>query len=153
MLKDAFAAGKPILGICLGAQIIVHHSEENDTRCLGLLEGEVKRFPSPLASPGEDRLKIPHMGWNGLRVLRPHPVLEGTVLLRAQLLPLARRLRVRPCNDSLRNRVPVRHRPCKPRRHTIPPGEERPSRIAHSEKFRLLEPAPCSVRESYPVSM
>ena len=41
-LQEAWTAGKPILGICLGAQIIMSHSAENDTRCLGLLPGEVK---------------------------------------------------------------------------------------------------------------
>lgn len=76
-LRQAFAAGKPILGICLGAQIILSHSEENDTECLNLLPGEVRRLqPSPPEVLGE-RLKIPHMGWNEVRFLAPHPVLAG----------------------------------------------------------------------------
>ena len=76
-LRDAFHEGKPFLGICLGAQIILERSEENDAVCLGLLPGTVRRFPAETASPTGDRLKVPHMGWNALRLVRPHPVLTG----------------------------------------------------------------------------
>ena len=71
-LRDAFAAGTPILGICLGLQISLTHSEENDTLTLGLVPGEVRRF-----RVRDPRLKVPHMGWNEVRVTRPHPVLAG----------------------------------------------------------------------------
>ena len=71
-LTDAFASGTPILGICLGLQISLDHSEENDTVTLGLLPGEVRRFR--LDDPS---LKVPHMGWNAVRVVRRHPVLDG----------------------------------------------------------------------------
>ncbi len=70
-LKDCFRAGIPILGICLGAQIILEHSEENDTPCLGLLPGRTRMLP---LKPG---IKIPHMGWNKVRFLRSHPVFQG----------------------------------------------------------------------------
>lgn len=76
-LQRAFEAGKPILGICLGAQIIMGHSAENDTPCLGLLQGEVRRFSPPPAGNGSARLKIPHMGWNQVRFLTQHPVFAG----------------------------------------------------------------------------
>ena len=79
VLKDEFEAGKLILGICLGAQIILERSEENSAQCLGLVDGEVKQFPQPLLSGENERLKIPHMGWNGVRTLKKHPVLEGIV--------------------------------------------------------------------------
>ena len=46
----------PVLGICLGLQLMCHYSEENDTECLGLFDTTVRRFP-----PGD---KVPHMGWN-----------------------------------------------------------------------------------------
>lgn len=69
-LLDAYKRGTPILGICLGTQIILSHSEESDTTCLGIIPGEVRRFR--LDDPA---LKIPHMGWNGLQILRPHPLL------------------------------------------------------------------------------
>ena len=71
-LLDAVAGGVPVLGICLGLQISFDYSEENDTRTLGLLAGRVVRFK--LDDP---RLKIPHMGWNEVRVVKPHPVLGG----------------------------------------------------------------------------
>ena len=71
-LRDAFHAGTPMLGICLGLQISLDHSEENDTRTLGLLPGEVQRFRLD-----DVALKVPHMGWNAVRVVRSHPVLDG----------------------------------------------------------------------------
>jgi glutamine amidotransferase len=71
-LRDAFAAGTPILGVCVGAQLLLTHSEEGDTPCLDLVPGRVRRFP-PLST----ELKVPHMGWNQLRVVREHPVLSG----------------------------------------------------------------------------
>ena len=71
-LSDAFARGTPILGICVGAQLSLGHSEEGDTPCLGLVPGTVRRFPE-LAK----ELKVPHMGWNRVRVTRPHPLFEG----------------------------------------------------------------------------
>ena len=70
-LKESFRKGVPILGICLGAQIILESSEENDTPCLGLLPGHTR------ALPHRSGLKIPHMGWNRVRFLRPHPVFQG----------------------------------------------------------------------------
>ena len=69
-LKECFATGKPILGICIGCQIILDHSEEDDTDCLGLLPGACVRF-----RVSDPSLKIPHMGWNAVSVLRPHPLL------------------------------------------------------------------------------
>lgn len=77
VLRHEFELGKPILGICLGAQIILEASEENGARCLGVLGGQVKSFPEPLFSDEKERLKVPHMGWNSIRLLREHPVLEG----------------------------------------------------------------------------
>jgi glutamine amidotransferase len=70
-LRQCFQKGVPILGICLGAQIVLEYSEENDTPCLGLLPGRTLALPR---APG---LKIPHMGWNRVRFLRPHAVFKG----------------------------------------------------------------------------
>jgi glutamine amidotransferase len=69
-LREAFVRGTPILGICLGAQIVLSRSEEGDTPCLDLVRGACKRFR--LSDPA---LKIPHMGWNQVKVTREHPVL------------------------------------------------------------------------------
>jgi glutamine amidotransferase len=71
-LRDLFARGTPILGICLGSQIVMTRSEEGDTDCLNLVPGASRRFE--LSDP---TLKIPHMGWNRIRILRDHPFLQG----------------------------------------------------------------------------
>jgi glutamine amidotransferase len=71
-LRELFARGIPIMGICLGAQIALTHSEEGDTECLAFLPGESKRFM--ISDPA---LKIPHIGWNQVRLVRAHPVLLG----------------------------------------------------------------------------
>ncbi len=70
-LQECFQKGIPILGICLGAQIVLEYSEENDTPCLGLLPGRTRSLPR------QEGLKIPHMGWNQVRFLKPHPVFQG----------------------------------------------------------------------------
>jgi len=74
----AFGKRTPILGICLGTQIIMGYSEENDVPCLGIIEGRVRPFPQDLASGKGCRLKVPHMGWNRIRRHSDHPVLAGT---------------------------------------------------------------------------
>ncbi|HEX3595467.1 MAG TPA: imidazole glycerol phosphate synthase subunit HisH [Polyangiaceae bacterium] len=71
-LREAVGRGTPVLGICIGAQIILDRSEESDTDCLGLLPGTTVRFR--LEDP---RLKVPHIGWNEVIVEKPHPVLGG----------------------------------------------------------------------------
>jgi glutamine amidotransferase len=71
-LREAVRRGTPVLGICIGAQIILDRSEEGDVDCLGLLPGSTKRFR--LEDP---RLKVPHIGWNEVRVEKPHPLLAG----------------------------------------------------------------------------
>jgi glutamine amidotransferase len=76
-LLDAFRKGKPILGICLGTQIIMEWSEENRTECLGLIKGKVVRFTEELSDGQGNRLKVPHMGWNRVGLRSAHPVLGG----------------------------------------------------------------------------
>lgn len=51
---------QPVLGICLGMQLMCRYSEERDTTCLGIFDHEVKKFP-------DSELKVPHMGWNELK--------------------------------------------------------------------------------------
>lgn len=60
---------QPVLGICLGLQLLFERSEENDTRCLGILKGVVRRFE---AAPGRP---VPHMGWNQVVATRNSPLL------------------------------------------------------------------------------
>jgi len=71
-LRAAVADGKPVLGICLGLQISLRRSEESDTETLGLIAGRTRRFRLD-----RRELKIPHMGWNEVRPVRPHPLLSG----------------------------------------------------------------------------
>jgi glutamine amidotransferase len=71
-LREAFERGVPILGLCLGAQIVLSHSEEGDTACLGLMEGECRRFRF-----ADRALKIPHMGWNEVKVVQEHAILKN----------------------------------------------------------------------------
>ena len=72
------ARNKPFLGICIGLQMLFEHSEEGDTRGLGLLPGVVRRFPQALmvGAKGE-KLKVPHMGWNEVEQAIKHPLWAG----------------------------------------------------------------------------
>lgn len=76
-LREFFLSGRPLLGICLGVQIIFDESEEDGAKCLGLLPGSVVRFPQPLLDEEGNRLKVPHMGWNRVKVMRDHPLFRG----------------------------------------------------------------------------
>lgn len=71
-LREAIASGRPYLGICLGLQVLFEESEESGGAGLGVLPGKVVRL-----RPGDPRLKVPHMGWNQVRRLRPEPLLVG----------------------------------------------------------------------------
>ena len=77
VLRETVAAGKPLLGICLGCQILLNFSEENTTRMLGLVSGCCRRFDPALREHDGRLIRIPHMGWNGLRLKRPSPLLQG----------------------------------------------------------------------------
>ena len=68
-LRQVAARGTPFFGVCLGLQILLDSSEEDEESCLGILAGEVKRLPAGV--------KVPHMGWNQVRLLRHHPVFQG----------------------------------------------------------------------------
>jgi glutamine amidotransferase len=60
--KTISSLTKPVLGICLGLQLMCRHTEEGDTSCLGIFDSEVKLFPA--------KGKIPHMGWNNFLILK-----------------------------------------------------------------------------------
>ena len=72
------AKTKPFLGICIGLQMLFGHSEEGDVPGLGILPGEVRRFPvDKMQLPSGEKLKVPHMGWNEVKQCHPHPLWEG----------------------------------------------------------------------------
>ncbi len=62
---------QPLLGVCIGMQLLFEHSAENDTECLGLLPGPVQAL-APATG-----MRLPHMGWNQIQVALPHPLVEG----------------------------------------------------------------------------
>jgi glutamine amidotransferase len=68
-LKRYVASGKPLLGVCLGLQLLLDHTEEGDAPCLGIVPGAVRKLPPVL--------KVPHMGWNSVEFKKNHPVLAG----------------------------------------------------------------------------
>ena len=71
-LTEFFASGKPFLGICLGSQILLEHTEEGDKECLGLVPGGCQRFDY-----ADRALKVPHIGWNEIEISTPHPMLKN----------------------------------------------------------------------------
>jgi glutamine amidotransferase len=69
-LREYVASGRPFLGVCLGEQVIFESSEEGPgVTCLGLIPGTVRRLPG-----GQ---KVPHIGWNSVKIKQHHPLLEG----------------------------------------------------------------------------
>lgn len=64
-------SGRPLLGICLGQQVLMSNSEEGGfAKGLDLIPGKVLRFP-------KSKLKVPHMGWNNIKIKQTHPLFEG----------------------------------------------------------------------------
>lgn len=69
-IREYIRQGRPFLGVCMGQQVLFDYSLEGGHHtCLGVLPGRVVRLP--------DGLKVPHMGWNRVHIVRPHPFLEG----------------------------------------------------------------------------
>jgi len=77
VLREAVVARTPLLGICLGCQILLDSSDENNTRTLGLVSGRCRRFDPALRDQGGWPIRIPHMGWNSLRHKQPSQLLRG----------------------------------------------------------------------------
>lgn len=77
LILKVFQQGKPILGICLGTQIILEKSEEDAALCLGIVKGSVQAFPKKMQDENGSYLKIPHMGWNQVQLQKDHPVFSG----------------------------------------------------------------------------
>ncbi|WP_231759166.1 imidazole glycerol phosphate synthase subunit HisH [Microbulbifer elongatus] len=77
LLNQCIESGMPILGICVGMQIMMASSEENGgVDCLGIFPQPVRFFGTDLHENGE-RLKVPHMGWNRVQQKIDHPMWEG----------------------------------------------------------------------------
>jgi glutamine amidotransferase len=80
-IQRTIASGKPFLGICLGLQLLFTESEEFGLhKGLDIIPGRVKRFQFSSGSeavPPSGTLKIPHMGWNSIEIVRPAPVFHG----------------------------------------------------------------------------
>lgn len=76
-MRRAVSTGQPLLGICLGCQILLDYSEENDTTALGLVPGQCRLFDSSLQDEAGQTIRVPHMGWNTLTVRKPSPLLQG----------------------------------------------------------------------------
>jgi glutamine amidotransferase len=80
-LQDAVlhaAAHKPLMGVCVGMQMLLERSEEGPTDGLGLVAGEVRRFRlEGRLQPDGSRYKVPQMGWNRVVQARPHPIWAG----------------------------------------------------------------------------
>jgi glutamine amidotransferase len=69
-IREYIASGRPFLGVCMGQQALFDFSEEGgEHACLGVLKGRIVRLP--------DGLKVPHMGWNRVNIVRDHPIFEN----------------------------------------------------------------------------
>ena len=77
-LREAIVSAakeRPFLGICMGMQVLVEHSEENQgTGCLGFIKGRVKYFGDGHTDQSGVKLKVPHMGWNRVTQTQSHPL-------------------------------------------------------------------------------
>lgn len=77
------AQSKPLLGVCVGEQMLFSQSEEGNVPCLGIFPGQVKRFAGPQYATGgqpdgqQELLKVPHMGWNRVQHVQDHALWAG----------------------------------------------------------------------------
>jgi hypothetical protein len=144
VVRAFVADGRPVLGICVGMQLLYAGSEESDEPGLGLLPGRVVRFP--------DRAVVPHMGWDVVDVDASGPAARRhrrtTPLLRALLLrgPRRRGHVLARCHYG-GEQLPVRRPRGQRVRHAVPPGEVRSGRGAPA-----VELGPHSSRTEVPMS-
>ncbi len=81
-IREFYRSGNPMLGICLGSQIVLEGSDETATPCLGLVKGRARLFPfsrsnGPAGTQSGEHLKVPHIGWNGVHPLSEDPLFSG----------------------------------------------------------------------------
>lgn len=78
VVAENLAAGKPFLGICVGMQALMKHSDENDgVDCLNHFDGAVHQFPKDLTDEHGLPMKVPHMGWNNVQQRIDHPLCQN----------------------------------------------------------------------------
>lgn len=77
LLKAQVAAGKPLLGICVGCQILLEYSAENDTTALGVIPGQCAMFSQGLTDEDGLPIRIPHMGWNSVALRQDCELFDG----------------------------------------------------------------------------
>ncbi len=128
VLRDDIArAGKLFLGICIGIQVLLDRSAEDDAECLGVIPGNVVKFPS---SVDGRPLKVPQIGWNRVRQTRSHPMFAGrarqrALLFRQFVLSDAGRSGGHDCDQRLRRDLHRRDRARERHRDAIPSREKR----------------------------
>lgn len=76
-IKNCAAKKQPLLGICLGCQILLEKSEEDSTDTLNICSGKNVLFPKPLHDENGNLLKVPHMGWNSVKRLKQNRIWQG----------------------------------------------------------------------------
>ena len=76
-LRGWVAANRPLLGICVGCQVLLDYSEENDTRTLGILPGQTRLFEAGLREEDGRPVTIPHTGWNAVHQEKDCLLFEG----------------------------------------------------------------------------
>ncbi len=78
VVHETIESGKPFLGICLGLQVLFDESVEfGCVRGLGIVPGKVARFKTHVSQPGNELLKVPHMGWNTVSIKKRNPLFES----------------------------------------------------------------------------
>jgi imidazole glycerol-phosphate synthase subunit HisH len=77
IVRDHIASGKAFLGICVGMQILFDRSEESHLPGLGVIPGEIKRFPKPAENSSLEKLSVPQMQWNTLEPVGESPLMRG----------------------------------------------------------------------------
>lgn len=78
LIRAQIASGKPVLGICVGMQLLLDHSEENGgVDCLSIIPGNVRYFGDHMTDTQGNPLKVPHMGWNKVYQSQPHALWDN----------------------------------------------------------------------------
>ena len=78
VLTERIAAGVPLLGICVGCQILLDYCQENDTKTLGIVPGECRLFNAAWTDEHGEPIRVPHMGWNSVALRNPgEPLFKG----------------------------------------------------------------------------